>query len=70
MNVKNQRGVLATIASAIADAGANIENVDMKDRDDRYTALSFIIEVHDRIHLAQVLRRIRQIKSVSQLTRV
>ena len=69
MNVKNQRGVLATIASAIADAGANIENVDMKDRDDRYTSLRFIIEVHNRVHLAQVLRRIRLIKSVSQISR-
>ena len=70
MNVKNQRGVLATVAAAIADAGANIENVDMRDRDDRYTTLRFIIEVHNRVHLAQVLRRIRLIKSISQINRV
>ncbi len=70
MNVKNQRGVLATVAAAIADAGANIENVDMQDSDERYTSLKFIIEVSDRKHLAQVLRKARLIKSISNLTRI
>ena len=70
MHVKNQRGVLATVAAAIADAGANIENVDMADSDERYTMLKFIIEVSDRKHLAQVLRRVRLNKSISHLTRL
>ncbi|MEM7027522.1 MAG: ACT domain-containing protein, partial [Pseudomonadota bacterium] len=70
MNVKNQRGVLATVAAAIADAGANIENVDMADSDERYTMLKFIIQVSDRKHLAQVLRRVRLIKSISHLNRL
>jgi GTP diphosphokinase / guanosine-3',5'-bis(diphosphate) 3'-diphosphatase len=69
MNASNQRGVLATVASTIADAGANIENVEMKDRDDRYTSLRFIIEVQSRIHLANVLRKVRALKSVTQITR-
>lgn len=69
MNASNQRGVLATVASTIADAGANIENVEMKDRDDRYTSLRFIIEVQSRIHLANVMRKIRALKSVTQITR-
>lgn len=69
MNVRNQRGVLATVAAAIADADANIENVEMKERDDRYTSLSFIIEVQNRIHLARVMRRIRVLKNVTQINR-
>ena len=69
MNVKNQRGMLATVAAAIADAGANIENVDMTDSDDRYTSLRFIIDVSDRSHLARVLRKIRLIKSISHISR-
>jgi GTP diphosphokinase / guanosine-3',5'-bis(diphosphate) 3'-diphosphatase len=69
MNASNQRGVLATVASTIADAGANIENVEMKDRDDRYTSLRFIVEVQSRIHLANVMRKVRALKSVSQITR-
>ncbi len=65
----NQRGVLATVSSTISDTDANIVNVAMKDRDDRYTLLTFIIEVQNRRHLADVLRRIRTLKSISQITR-
>jgi len=69
MNASNQRGVLATVSTTIADAGANIINVEMKDRDDRYTSLRFIIEVQSRVHLANVMRKVRTLKSVSQITR-
>lgn len=69
MFASNQRGVLATVSSTISDTDANIVNVAMKDRDDRYTLLTFIIEVQNRRHLADVLRRIRTLKSISQITR-
>ena len=69
MYASNQRGVLATVSSAISDTDANIVNVEMKDRDDRYTLLRFIIEVQNRRHLADVLRRIRTLKSISQISR-
>ncbi len=70
MSVKNQRGVLATVAAAIADAEANIENVNMRDSDELYTSLQFIIDVRDRVHLARVMRKVRLIKSISQISRV
>ncbi len=70
MNVKNQRGMLATVAASIADAGANIDNVDMLDREDRYTTLTFIIDVKDRTHLARVMRKARLIKNISHISRV
>ena len=69
LNVNNQRGVLATVAAAIADTDANINSVEMKERDDRQTSLRFIIEVKNRVHLAKVIRKIRLIKSVSQIDR-
>ncbi len=69
MNASNQRGVLATVSSTIADAAANIVNVEMRDRDDRYTSLRFIIEVQNRVHLANVIRKVRVLKSISQITR-
>ncbi len=70
LNSSNQRGVLANVAATIADAGANIEKVEMMERDDRYVYQKFTIEVKDRVHLANVIRKIRSIKSVSQITRV
>ena len=69
MNVNNQRGVLATVAATIADADANINSVEMKERDDRQTSLRFIVEVKNRDHLAKVIRKIRLIKNVSQIDR-
>jgi GTP diphosphokinase / guanosine-3',5'-bis(diphosphate) 3'-diphosphatase len=69
IDLTNQRGVLATIASAVSDQEANIVHVVMKERDDRYTTIKFVIEVRDRIHLAQVMRRIRGIKHVSRISR-
>ncbi len=69
MYATNQRGVLATVAAAISEQEANILNVDIKDKDDRDTLLSFDIEVRDRQHLAQVIRRIRRIKHISHISR-
>ncbi|MBI1732707.1 MAG: bifunctional (p)ppGpp synthetase/guanosine-3',5'-bis(diphosphate) 3'-pyrophosphohydrolase [Gammaproteobacteria bacterium] len=69
VEVTNQRGVLAKIASVIADQEANIVNVEMKDKDDRYTTLKFVVEVRDRVHLAQVMRRIRALKHVARISR-
>lgn len=69
MDVTNQRGMLATIATAISSVEGNILNVDIKDKDDRYTRLHFLIEVRDRRHLADVMRRVRGIKHVSHISR-
>ena len=69
MYATNQRGVLATIAAAISEQEANILNVEIEDKDDRDTLLSFDIEVRDRKHLAQVIRRIRRIKHISHISR-
>ncbi len=69
MYATNQRGVLATVAAAISEQEANILNVEIQDKDDRDTLLSFDIEVRDRQHLAQVIRRIRRIKHISHISR-
>ncbi len=69
MNAINQRGVLATVASAISDQEANIINVDIKDKGDRYTKLEFVVEVRNRKHLADVMRRLRGIRNVSNISR-
>ena len=67
--VANQRGVLATIAAAIADMGSNIENVTMEDRDGLNTSMTFTITVRDRLHLARVIRAIRHIPLVLRISR-
>ncbi len=66
----NQRGLLATVASAIAEAGSNIEEVRSEERDGLSTSLRFAITVHDRKHLAAIFRRIRAIPEVLKVSRM
>ncbi len=69
VEVANRRGVLATVATAIAEAGSNIENVSIEERDGMNTSILFTINVQGRIHLARVMRRIRRISVVHRISR-
>jgi GTP pyrophosphokinase len=65
----NRHGVLARIAAAIAKTESNIDDVDMESEKD-YTAMSFVLQVRNRYHLAQVIRNLRRIKEVARITRI
>ncbi len=67
--VANQRGVLAKVASVIADAESNIENVNFANEGE-YTALQFTLEVHNRLHLASIMRGLRRIPEVVRIIRL
>jgi len=67
--VANQRGVLAKVATAISEAESNIENVHFSNEGD-YTALYFTLQVNHRLHLANVMRNLRQIPEVIRITRI
>lgn len=67
--VANQRGVLAKVATAIAEAESNIENVHFSNEGD-YTALYFTLQVNHRLHLANVMRNLRLIPEVIRITRI
>jgi GTP diphosphokinase / guanosine-3',5'-bis(diphosphate) 3'-diphosphatase len=69
VEVVNQRGMLASIATAIADAGANIETIRSEDKDGRYTIVTLLLSVQNRAHLARVMRKVRTFKAVSRITR-
>ncbi len=66
----NQRGLLATVAAAIAEAGSNIEDVRSEERDGLSTSLRFTLTVRGRKHLAAIFRHIRAIPSVLKVSRV
>ena len=70
--VMNQRGALAQIAAAISESASNIENVAMDEGDnlDPYTSIRFTLQVENRLHLAQVLRALRQLEVVVRIHRV
>lgn len=70
VHVKNQRGVLASIAAVISQADSNIDNVAVDERDGGYSDLRLTIEVLDRKHLARVIRRLRQLEMVERISRI
>jgi guanosine-3',5'-bis(diphosphate) 3'-pyrophosphohydrolase len=69
MEVTNKRGVLATIATILAEAGVNIENINTSERDGVTTTVNLIINLRDRCHLAKVMRRLRTLPEVLRLSR-
>jgi guanosine-3',5'-bis(diphosphate) 3'-pyrophosphohydrolase len=69
VEVMNQRGVLAALATAISEAESNIGNISIDPRDGRHNAVTFAISVLNRTHLARVMRRLRANKMVMRLYR-
>ena len=69
--VANQRGVLAHVAAAISEQGSNIGNVAMEEEDGSpYTVLYFTLKVEDRMHLARIMRALRQLPEVVRIFRM
>ncbi len=69
VEVQNKRGALAMVANRIADAQTDIESVRSEDKDDSYSVMHFVIRVKDRKHLADVIRRLKQLPIVEKITR-
>ena len=69
IEVTNRMGVLARVASAIAGTQTNIDRVSVVERDSDTSTLIFELLVHDRRHLARVIRSIRGMPEVLKVTR-
>ena len=68
--VSDRRGLLADIATAIADADANIDAVSMERPDGgSVLAMFFGVQVRGRRHLAQLMRAVRRVPDVKRLGR-
>jgi guanosine-3',5'-bis(diphosphate) 3'-pyrophosphohydrolase len=70
VELENERGIIAKLATTITGAEANIEKISTVERDARFSIVNLSLNVRNRIHLARVMKRIRIIKPVSKVTRV
>src|SRR3954471_11100956 len=68
--VENQRGVLARVASRIAEAASNIDSITTEDDRGLFTTMHMVLEVMNRQHLARVMRALRRLPDVKKITRV
>lgn len=69
MQLENRKGVLAQVALAISECGSNIDDIRTEDVDGQHTNLIIILSVRDRAHLAEIIRKIRRVKSVAKIAR-
>ncbi|NNF52191.1 MAG: bifunctional (p)ppGpp synthetase/guanosine-3',5'-bis(diphosphate) 3'-pyrophosphohydrolase [Gammaproteobacteria bacterium] len=69
VEAQNQLGVLAAVAANIASTESNIEHVSVVDRDGETSSLTFLLRVVDQRHLERVMRNIRSMPAVLQVTR-
>jgi GTP pyrophosphokinase len=68
--VADRRGLLADLATTIADCEANIDNVSMERPDGGgLIAMFFSVQVRDRNHLAEVMRGLKRVPEVRRVQR-
>lgn len=70
VELERQRGVIAEVASAVAKADGNIERINVEEQNARLGIVSLVVHVNGRRHLARVMRRIRNIRAVTHISRI
>ena len=68
--VEAETGIIANIASAVSEADAAIDRINREERDAKTSVIVLEVGVRDRQHLANVVRQIRRIKSVTKISRI
>ena len=69
--VVNEKGMLGKIASVIAASNSNIDNVALEQPDgSSFANLNFVVQVKNRIHLAELIRNLRKITKINRINRV
>jgi GTP pyrophosphokinase/guanosine-3',5'-bis(diphosphate) 3'-pyrophosphohydrolase len=70
IEMHNQRGSLATIASTISSLDSNIENITVLSQDNRVSVDQLTLAVRDRVHLANIIRKLKKLSIVLKITRI
>ncbi|MGH8465055.1 MAG: ACT domain-containing protein, partial [Pseudomonas sp.] len=70
VELEHQRGLIALLASSVNAADGNIEKISMDERDGRISVVQLVVSVHDRVHLARVIKKLRALTGVIRITRM
>jgi len=69
VRAENRRGMLSILSGCLAEAGSNIDDVKLDQRPGEMTILRMLVSVHDRKHLAVVLKALKALDGVIQVKR-
>ncbi len=69
VNVNRRKGILAEIAAEVTASDAGVDNIHVEERSADVSTMVIGITVKNRSHLARVMRRLRNISAVINLSR-
>ncbi|PSJ45278.1 guanosine-3',5'-bis(diphosphate) 3'-diphosphatase [Zobellella endophytica] len=69
IEIINHQGALAELANVIAATGANIHSISTEEKDGRVYVVELLITTKSRIHLANIMRKIRVTPNVLKVYR-
>ncbi|NVK31920.1 MAG: bifunctional (p)ppGpp synthetase/guanosine-3',5'-bis(diphosphate) 3'-pyrophosphohydrolase [Gammaproteobacteria bacterium] len=69
LEMRNQPGALASVSYALSRLGVNIENINFLNKGDQFAVLLLVITVTDRVHLARIIRKLRNTPLVNRVKR-
>ncbi len=69
VEVRQTRGIVASLATKINSLDASIESINVTDKDTHSSRVDIMLSVRDRVHLARIMRHIRNIKAVNRISR-
>ncbi len=70
VEVNNERGVIAMLATRITEMEANIDKITLDEKDAGFNVILLSIAVKNRIHLANIMRKVRTMRAVIRTLRV
>ncbi|MGP9663637.1 bifunctional GTP diphosphokinase/guanosine-3',5'-bis pyrophosphate 3'-pyrophosphohydrolase [Halomonas sp. AOP22-C1-8] len=70
IEIESHRGLVAELAGLVTDADANIERIGIEERDARLSTVNLTLSVKGRVHLARIIKRIRNLPNVVKITRM
>jgi guanosine-3',5'-bis(diphosphate) 3'-pyrophosphohydrolase len=69
IEISKQRGIIAVLATRVNGADGSIEKISVEDENPKISTIHLVVGVRSRVHLANVMRRIRNIPAVIKVTR-
>ena len=69
VEAENRRGLIAVVATRLNAIGINIERIATRDKDIQFTNIDIELQVHGRIHLARIMKRLRTVDGVRRVYR-
>ncbi len=65
----NIQGMIGEISNAVSVCGANISQISSETKEGKVYILNLVITVRDRLHLANIMRRIKSLNNINRVVR-